>query len=124
MLFVIVGAAWSVQGLMAGALVASALLLTRALSKGVVLAGLAHLSGIEVKQGIALALTLTPVSATSLVMLADLQLSHPLLAAQLTPVVLSAIAIMALLGPMLVQGGLRLAGEHHPVAARLKKDKS
>ncbi len=127
MLFVIVGAAWSVQGLMAGALVASALLLTRALSKGVVLAGLAHVSGIEVRQGLGLALTLTPVSATSLVMLADLHLSHPLLATQLAPVVLSAIAIMALLGPMLVQGGLKLAGEHHAVtrsAPRLKKDKS
>ena len=120
MLFVIVGAAWSWQGLMAGAGLAAAVLLARAFSKMLVLAGLARVSGIRVRQGLALGMTLTPISATSLVLLADFQLGHPALAAQLTPVVLAAIAVMALLGPVLVQGGLRLAGEHHPTPALTK----
>ncbi|MBC7727682.1 MAG: cation:proton antiporter [Microbacteriaceae bacterium] len=117
MLFVIVGAAWSWQGLLAGAGVAGAVLLARALSKMLVLTGMARVSGIRVRQGLALGLTLTPISATSLVLLADFQLSHPVLAAQLTPFVLAALAMMALLGPVLVQGGLRLAGEHHPAVS-------
>ena len=124
MLFVIVGAAWSLQSLLAGAAVAATVLLARAASKLLVLAGLARVSGIRVRQGLALSMTLTPISATSLVLLADFQLGHPALAAQLTPVVLAAIALMALLGPVLVQGGLRLAGEHHPipvVASRAKE---
>ncbi|MET0518773.1 MAG: cation:proton antiporter [Burkholderiaceae bacterium] len=112
MLFVIVGAAWSVQALAAGAVVALALLLARVLAKALVLGGMAHWSGIEVRQGLGLALCLTPVSATSLVLLADLQASHPLIAAPLTPVLLSTLAVMALLGPVLVQFGLRVAGEH------------
>ena len=118
MLFVIVGASWSVPALLSGALVALALLGARWLSQAVVLVGMARLSGIEARQGLALALALTPVSATSLVLLADLQAAHPAIAGQLAPVVLSAIALMALLGPVLVQGGLRLAGEHRP--ARLE----
>jgi len=116
MLFVIVGAAWSVQALLAGAGLALVLLLARALSKSLVLLGLARLSGIEARQGLALALTLTPISATSLVLLADLQATHPDVAAPLVPIVLSMLAIMALLGPVLVQGGLRLAGEHRPAS--------
>jgi hypothetical protein len=35
---------------------------------------------------------------------------------QLAPVVLSAIALMALLGPIAVEWGLRLGGEHQPRA--------
>ena len=117
MLFVVIGATWSLQGLLASVGVVVALLLARAASKSLVLAGLAQVSGIRVKQGLALGMTLTPVSATSLVLLADLQLAHPALAAQLSPVVLAALGLMALLGPVLVQAGLRLAGELQPSAA-------
>lgn len=116
MLFVIVGAAWSVQALLLGASVALVLLGVRALAKLLVLVGMARVSGIEVRQGLALTLALTPISATSLVLLADLQSTHPAVAAQLAPIVLSMLAIMALLGPVLVQGGLRLAGEHRPAS--------
>lgn len=114
MLFVIVGAAWSVETLAAGLVVALLLLGVRVLAKSLVLVGLARVSGIEARQGFALALSLTPVSATSLVLLAELQATHPTIAAPLMPVMLSMLAVMALLGPVLVQGGLRIAGEHRP----------
>ncbi len=113
LLFVIVGAAWSTQALMSGGLVAAALLAARWAVKALALTSFAHLSGIEARQGLALSLTLTPVSATALVLLADLQQSLPELAKALTPVVLSAAALMVLLGPVLVLMGLRLAKEHH-----------
>ncbi len=115
MLFVILGAAWSVEMLTAGIVGALLLLGVRALTKSLVLVGLARVSGIEARQGFALAMSLTPVSATSLIMLAELQATHPTIAAPLTPLLLAMLAVMALLGPVLVQGGLRLAGEHRPL---------
>lgn len=111
MLFVIVGASWSLQAFMLGGAAAGVLLLTRAVVKGAVVATGAHWSGISLRQSLALTLALTPLSGTALVMLTDLQLSHPGFSAQVTPVVLSAIAIMALLGPVAVQLALRLSGE-------------
>jgi len=112
MLFVIAGAAWSVSALWADALLAGAVLLARAVVRSAVLVGLAHFSGISLRQGAGLALTSWPISATSLVLLAELRLSHPVLAQDLTPVVLSAIALMALPGPALVQAGLWIAREY------------
>jgi Kef-type K+ transport system membrane component KefB len=114
MLFVVVGASWSIQTFVAGALAALGLLAARALAKGVVLVAMARPGGIELRQGLALALTLMPVSATTLVLLADLRATHPAFADRLAPVMLSAIAVMALVGPIVVEWGLRLAGEHHP----------
>jgi len=114
MLFVVVGASWSIETFAAGALAALGLLVARALAKGVVLVAMARPGGIELRQGLALALTLMPVSATTLVLLADLRATHPQFADRLAPVMLTAIAVMALVGPIVVEWGLRLAGEHHP----------
>lgn len=119
MLFVIVGSAWSIEGIAAGALLACALLAARLLAKTIAIAGLARWSGIEVRQGLALALTMAPISGTTLVLYADLQRTHPDFAARLAPIVLSAIAIMELIGPIAVQRALRIAGEHQPRAPRL-----
>lgn len=111
MLFVIVGACWSLQALAMGGLAAVVLLLVRTLVKGTVLAVGAHWSGISLRQSFALTLALTPISGTALVLLADLQISHPAFANQVAPIVFSAIAIMELLGPVVVQWALRVAGE-------------
>lgn len=123
MLFVIVGAAWSVETLAVGIVGALLLLGVRALSKSLVLVGMARVSGIEARQGLALAMSLTPVSATSLILLAELQATHPTIAAPLMPLLLAMLALMALLGPVLVQGGLRLAGEHRPPRRAATKPK-
>ena len=116
MLFVVVGASWSVAAIAAGALAALGLLVARAIAKALVLVAMARPGGIDLRQGLALGMTLLPVSATTLALLADLGATHPLFADQLAPVVLSAIALMALLGPIAVEWGLRLGGEHQPRA--------
>lgn len=118
MLFVVVGASWSVEAVTTGAFAALGLLAARALARGVVMVALARPGGIELRQGLALAMTLMPVSATTLVLLADLRATHPEFADRLAPVMLSAIAVMALVGPIIVEWGLRLAGEFQPRPAQ------
>ena len=66
------------------------------------------------RQGFALSLTLTPISGTALVLFADLHRTHPDFAVRIGPIVLTAIAAMALIGPIAVQWGLMLAGEQQP----------
>ncbi|MES2948329.1 MAG: cation:proton antiporter [Pseudomonadota bacterium] len=111
MLFVIVGASWSVQSLVVGGVAAVVLLLTRTVVKGAVVVAGARWSGINLRQSLALTLALTPISGTALVLLAELQIDHPAFATQVAPVVFSAIAIMELLGPVVVQWALRISGE-------------
>ncbi len=111
MLFVIVGASWSVHSLVVGGVAAMVLLLVRTLVKGLVITAGARWSGISLRQSLALTMALTPISGTALVLLADLQISHPTFATQVAPIVFSAIAIMELVGPMVVQWALRLSGE-------------
>lgn len=113
-LFVIVGAAWSMQAVATGGLLALALLGARLLAKSAAICGLARWSGISLRQGMALTLAMAPISGTALVLLADLQLTHPESSAPVTPVVLSAIAFMELIGPIAVQWALRMAGEEQP----------
>ncbi|MBX3606080.1 MAG: cation:proton antiporter [Piscinibacter sp.] len=111
MLFVVVGSAWSVQALMMGAVAAAVMLAARFAAKAVAVVALARWSGIEARQGLALSLTLAPISGTTLVLFAELHHAQPEIAAALAPIVLSAIAIMELAGPLAVQWGLRMAGD-------------
>lgn len=114
MLFVIVGSAWSLQVVMLGGLAAALILAVRLLAKGAAIFALARWSHFSARQSLALTLTLTPISGTTFVLLADLYQQHPGFAMQVLPIGLSAIAIMELLGPLAVQWGLRIAGEQHP----------
>ena len=124
-LFVAVGAAampalaadparWALGG---AAAMGAAMLGARALAKAAGVLGLARWSGLTLRQGAALSLTLTPLSATTLVLLSDLHASHPALAAEVAPIVLGALALMAVLGPVAVQAALRLGGELHDARA-------
>jgi Kef-type K+ transport system membrane component KefB len=122
LLFVAVGASASFGALIAGGGTALALLATRAFAKGAVALALAPASGIDRRQAVGLGLTLAPVSATSLVLWAELQRTHPAVAADVAPVLLSALTIMVVLGPLVVQWGLAHAGETAP--ARLNDVRS
>lgn len=121
MLFVIVGASWSVHSLLVGGVAAMVLLLVRTAVKGLVITAGARWSGISLRQSLALTMALTPLSGTALVLLADLQISHPGFAPQVAPIIFSAIAIMELLGPIVVQWALRLSGELPASASSAKK---
>ena len=56
-------------------------------------------------------LTLTPLSATALVMLSELYRASPQLGADIGPIVLTAVAVVELIGPIAVKLALRAAGE-------------
>jgi Kef-type K+ transport system membrane component KefB len=122
MLFVVAGSAWSPAAVATGAVAAVGLLAARALAKALVLVAAARVAGIDTRQGVALALAMTPISATSLVLLSELQVTHPAFAAQLAPAVLTAVAVMALLGPVAAQWGLRLTGEYRPIRSAVAKE--
>ncbi len=112
MLFVVVGASWSPALLAAGGLAGLALLVARSAGKGLAVLALSRWSHISLRQGFALAVTLTPLSATALVMLSDLVLVLPELAASVAPIILTAVAVLELAGPIAVQLALRYAGEY------------
>lgn len=118
MLFVIVGAAWSPALVAQGLAAAVAILLARAAAKLLAVQALARVSGLAQRQGLGLSLALTPISGTTLVLYLDTASTHPQVAAALAPVVLTAIGLMELLGPLAVQAGLKLAREQAPGAPR------
>lgn len=120
LLFVVVGSAWSAPVLAAGGVTALALLAARSLGKGVAVLLLSPWARSSWRQGLALAVTLTPLSATVLVMLTELMRLEPQLGAKVAPIVLTAVAVLELLGPVAVQLALRLAGELNTVDGRRK----
>jgi len=111
MLFVIVGASWSLPVLAAGAAVALAVLGARATAKAVAVVALSPWSGVTARQGACVALGLLPVSAVALVLLNDLQAVAGDAASRVGAVVLAAIVLAELFGPLAVQGALALARE-------------
>jgi len=121
-LFVIVGASWSPKMLVAGGVAALALVAARAAAKGLAVLTLSRWAGASVRQSLALAVTLLPLSATALVMLSEVQLVAPELGAAIAPIVLSALAILELVGPVAVQSALRLAGDLPPARASIPKE--
>ncbi|MFG6414293.1 cation:proton antiporter [Roseateles sp. DC23W] len=126
MLFVIVGSAWTPQILVAGGFAALALLATRFVAKMLAIVTLSRWSGASLKQGLALSITMTPLSATALVMLSELMRAEPELAKGAVPIILASIAVLELFGPIAVQFALRLAGELPPAPKRfwhLKQNK-
>jgi len=116
MLFVIVGSAASYPAIVSGGVAALVMLGARAAAKTAAVLAFAPWSGLHWRQGVGLAMTLTPMSGTALVLLADLNSSHPAFAPLVAPIIFAAIAFTELLGPLAVQWGLKLAGEHHPTA--------
>lgn len=111
LLFVIVGASWS-PALLAGGFAAGALLIAvRGLAKTAVVTLLSRWSHLSWRQGAALGVSLLPLSATPLVLVSELLRVEPQLGAQLLPVLLSAVFVVELLGPLAVQLALRWAGE-------------
>ncbi|RZJ10501.1 MAG: sodium:proton exchanger [Rubrivivax sp.] len=123
MLFVIVGSAWSPSILVAGGFAALALMAARFLAKTVAVVALSRWAHASWRQGVALAITMTPLSGTALVMLSELMRAEPELAAGAVPVILASIAVLELIGPMAVQFALRLAGELPPAPKRIRAKK-
>jgi Kef-type K+ transport system membrane component KefB len=114
LLFVVVGSAWTPQLLLAGGVAALALLAARGAAKALVVCLLSRWSHSSLRKGAALSLTLTPLSGTALVMLSDLYRADASFGASVAPIVLTAVAVMEILGPLAVLVALRAAGEVAP----------
>ena len=125
LLFVLVGSAWTPQLLLAGGVAALVLLVARGAAKTVVVCLLSRWSHSSIRKGVALSMTLTPLSATALVMLSELHRADATFGTEIAPIVLSAVAVVEILGPLAVLVALRSAGEvAQPVSAAATKERT
>jgi NhaP-type Na+/H+ or K+/H+ antiporter len=114
-LFVLVGANLEFSAFTAAAaLPVAAFILLRFAGKGVALAALGPFSGIRPRDGALLALALIPLSGSAVVMVRDTTSLYPAFGRELAAVVLSAVVILELIGPLATQFALRRAREAHP----------
>lgn len=110
-LFVAVGSAWSPLDFPQLLGAAAALVLVRWAAKAGAVFALARPSGLSLKQAASLGGCLLPMSATAWVLALDFGHTHPSSAAALMPLLLTALALVELAGPLVLLYGLRSTGE-------------
>jgi len=110
-LFVMTSATLNIGDLIAGGAIAVVYILARFIGKSVGVMSLAYFSGIRRGSGGLLAIALTPMSGTAIVMVHGTAAIYPEFGAGLAAIVLSAVLILELLGPIAVQYALKQAGE-------------
>ena len=110
-LFVLGGATLRVQDLVAGGGVALVFILARFVGKSVGVLALTWLSGVRRGAAGLLCLTLTPMSGLAVSMVQGTANLYPEFGASLAAIVLSAVLILELIGPVAVQFALKRAGE-------------
>jgi len=110
-LFVAVSSAGQLNMVLMAGGVAAALLGVRLVAKGVAVAALARPSGLSWRQAGCLVLGTLPLSATGWLIGLDFAKAHPEPGAVLMPLLLAAIALVELIGPLVLLYGLRWAGE-------------
>ena len=114
-LFVLVGASLEFSAFNAAAVtVVAAFILVRFLGKSLALLIFGPLSGIRAGGAGLLAVGLVPLSGSAVVMVRDTTSLYPAFGKELAAVVLSAVVILELVGPIATQFALRRAGEAHP----------
>jgi hypothetical protein len=94
-----------------------AYILARFAGKSAAVLGLAYFSGVRRGHPGLLALTLTPMSGLAIVMVYGTTELYPDFSAKLAEIVLPAVLILELVGPLAVQFALRKAGEAGEEAA-------
>jgi NhaP-type Na+/H+ or K+/H+ antiporter len=114
-LFVLVGASLEFSAFTAAAAAAVvAYIVVRFLGKSLALLAFGPLSGIRPGGAGLLAVALVPLSGSAVVMVRDTISLYPAFGRELAAVVLSAVVILELIGPLATQFALRRAGEAHP----------
>ncbi|MGQ0653839.1 MAG: cation:proton antiporter [Betaproteobacteria bacterium] len=114
-LFVLVGASLEFRAFGAAAAGAvAAFLLVRFVAKGAVVVLFGPLSGLRPASSALVAVALLPLSGSAVVMVRDTTTLYPEFGRELAAVVLSAVVILELVGPLATQFALRRAGEAHP----------
>jgi Kef-type K+ transport system membrane component KefB len=115
MLFVITGAGLRPSELAVAGVIGAAFVLARLAGKLAGLGLFAPLSGITQKKAMLLGIGMVPMSAIAVVMVQGASALYPEFGAKLSSVVLSAVVILELVGPLATQWALRRAGEAEPV---------
>ena len=114
-LFVLVGASLEFSAFNAAAAAMVAVyIVVRFLGKSAALLAFGALSGIRPGGAGLLAVALVPLSGSAVVMVQDTTSLYPAFGKELAAVVLSAVVILELIGPIATQFALRRAGEAHP----------
>ena len=117
LLFALVGATLDLRAAIGVGLTALGFLAARAAAKAAAVIVFARLTRQPLRKAALLGLTLQPMSAVTVVLAHDAALAVPELASSVVPLVLAAVVVLELLGPLCVQTGLRLAGEAEPAPA-------
>ena len=110
-LFVVGGARMDVLGLMTGGAIAAAYVVARFVGKSIGVMALTYFSGARAGAAGLLCIALTPMSGIALAMVHETANLYPRFGAELASIVLSAVLILELIGPIAVQFALRCAGE-------------
>lgn len=117
-LFVLTGASLEFSANAAAAMVIAAFIVVRFLGKAAALLLLGRLSGIRPGGAGLLAIALLPMSGLAVVMVQDTGLLYPAFGKELGAIVLGAVAVLELAGPLATQFALRMAGEALPERRR------
>lgn len=115
-LFVVTGASLDLRLLGTVGLAALAFVVVRCLGKAIGIFVLAPISGLSMRHAALLAVALAPMSGLAVVMVYETSSLYPQLRDSIAPVVLAAVVILELLGPIATQYALRRAGEASPEA--------
>ena len=110
-LFVMTSATLRTSDLIAGGAIAVVYILARFVGKSVGVMSFAYFSGIRPGSAGLLAIALTPMSGTAVVLVHGTTAVYPDFSTSLAAIVLSAVVILELLGPIAVQYALTKAGE-------------
>jgi hypothetical protein len=114
-LFVLIGASLEFSAFnAAAATIVAAFIVMRFLGKGLALLAFGRPSGIRPGGAGLLAIALIPLSGSAVVMVRDTTSLYPAFGKELAAVVLSAVVVLELLGPLATQFALRRAGEARP----------
>lgn len=115
-LFVLTGASLEFTALPAVAAAVVAFIIARYLGKALAILAFGALSGVRPRGAGLLSLALLPMSGLAVVMVLDTQAMYPAFGGELAAVVLSAVAVLEILGPVATQFALKRAGEADPAA--------
>ena len=114
MLFVITGAGLRPSEFAVAGAIGAAFILARLAGKLIGLGLFAPLSGISQRKALLLGIGMVPMSAVAVVMVQGASALYPEFGAMLSSIVLSAVVVLELVGPLATQWALRRAGEIEP----------
>ncbi|MGB7542087.1 MAG: cation:proton antiporter [Burkholderiales bacterium] len=117
-LFVLAGANLDLSAAWAGMAIGAAFVAVRFAGKAVGVMAFIPGSGLKARHGLLIALALTPMSGLAVIMLQDLQSLFPEFGRSLAAIVVPAVVLLEIAGPVLTQFALKRAGEARPAAAR------